>query len=154
MQNPYELSNAKKESKVANIEVLGMKNYSITKNGINSITTAKRVLKYDTYDEFYDVSMLRRRKEVLLEKLQADTGTLVKNDLTLVGNVKYKNSNGVKFKSEEAQYNLNTKVFKTDKNFILEDNRTITHGSSLVYQTKKGKIDAENIRSIIEVDKK
>jgi len=154
MQNPYKIDDGKKETKQANIEMLGMKNYSITKDGISSIAVAARVLRYDTHDEFYDVEILRKQKDNLQDNLRADVGNLVKDDLELSGNVRYENSDGVKFSSEDAQYNLKTKEFKTDKNFILEDNRSITYGSSLVYQSKEGKIYANNIRSIAEVDEK
>jgi len=154
MQNPYKIDDGKKETKQANIEILGMKNYSITKDGISSIAVAARVLRYDTHDEFYDVEILRKQKDNLQDNLRADVGNLVKDDLELSGNVRYENSDGVKFSSEDAQYNLKTKEFKTDKNFILEDNRSITYGSSLVYQSKEGKIYAHNIRSIAEVDEK
>jgi len=154
MQNPYKIDDTKKRAKQANIEMLGMKNYSITKDGVSSIAVAARVLRYDTHDEFYDVEILRKQKNNLLDNLKANVGSLVKDDLKLSGSVRYKRSDGVKFSSEEAQYSLNTKEFKTDKNFILEDNRSITYGSSLVYQSKEGKIYANNIRSIAKVEEK
>ena len=154
MQNPYKLQENKSKSKQANIEILGMKNYSITKNGVDSIVIAKRVLRYDTHDEFYNINAIRKQKNSIVDIVRADKGSLVKNDLKLDGNVRYKRSDGVKFNSNEALYNLDSKVFKTNDNFILEDNKTITYGSSLVYQMKEGKIYAKNIRSIAEVNKK
>jgi len=60
----------------------------------------------------------------------------------------------VKFNSQEAEYNLKSKIFKTNTNFILENNSTITYGTSLVYQTKDGKIYAKNIKSKTEVENK
>jgi len=79
---------------------------------------------------------------------------LVKDDLKLEGNVRYQNSDSVKFKSQKADYNLETKVFKTDVDFTLEDNRSITYGTSMVYKTIEGKIYADNIKSTIEEEKK
>jgi len=154
LQSPYNVQKNKKTQKEANMEVIDAKNYSITKDGVASVTSAKRVLRFSNYDEFYDIEVLRTPKPKFVDNLKADRGTLVKNNLKLVGNVRYKNSDGVKFSSQEAQYNLNSKVFKTDGDFILEDNRSVTRGSSLLYETNVGKIYANKIRSIARIEGK
>lgn len=153
MQNPYDIEVSNIKEKVPSIEVLGVKNFSITEEGISSIATAKRVLRYNTHDEFYDISIIRREKK-LQDTLSANVGSLVKDDLKLSGNVRYKNSDGLKFNSNEAEYNLKSKIFKTEDKFVIKDDKTTTQGNSLVYQTKDGKIYAQNIRTITKVDKK
>ncbi|WP_024955536.1 LPS export ABC transporter periplasmic protein LptC [Sulfurospirillum arcachonense] len=150
-QKPYQVNDNLNNKKEANIEMIDVVNYSISQNGISHIVNAKKVLRYNDHDEFYKIDTIRKSKENFYDNLRANSGKLVKDDLELFGNVRYQNSDNVKFSSEVAQYNLKTKIFKTNAKFILEDNSTITHGTSLIYQTKDGKIEAHNIKSNIEV---
>jgi LPS export ABC transporter protein LptC len=154
LQKPYNVEVNTKSKKEANIEMLEAKNYSISKDGIALVATATRVLRFNTHDEFYDIDVLRKLKDNAIDNLKADRGTLVKSDLELMGKVRYKNSEGVTFSSQEALYNLDSKIFKTDVDFILEDNRSVTYGSSLKYETNDGKIYASKIRSIARIDEK
>ena len=153
-QKPYNIEQSKSNKNKPNIEVVDMTNYSLTQQGINHVVKATKVLRFSSYDEFYNIDAVRKAKDNLLEKMEADKGTLVKDDLKFSGNVHYKNSNNVKFSSQQVAYNLKTKVFKSDTNFILEDNRSITYGTSMVYKTIEGKIYANNIKSKIEVKEK
>ncbi len=149
-QKPYNIQLSDGSKNEPNVEMVGVTNYSITKDGISHIIEATKVLRFIGHDEFYDIDAVRKSKETLLERMKADSGRLQKDDLNFVGNVRYKNSDNVKFKSQRVDYNLKTKVAKTDVEFTLEDNRTISHGTSLVYNTTEGKIYANNIKSTIE----
>ncbi|HIP44016.1 MAG TPA: LPS export ABC transporter periplasmic protein LptC [Sulfurospirillum arcachonense] len=153
-QKPYDVVKSKNSKNSPNIEMINMVNYSITEDGVSHIVRASKVLRFVNHDEFYNVEATRKSKKTLLENLKADSGVLVKDDLKLEGNVRYRNSDSVKFKSQKADYNLKTRVFKTDVDFTLEDNRSITYGTSMVYKTIEGKIYANNIKSIIEEEKK
>ena len=149
-QKPYTVVLDTSTQKKADIEMLKIVNYAITSSGISRIIKSDRVLRYKDHDEFYNIDSIRKQKKNYFETLLANSGRFEQNLVNLYGNIRYNNSNGVKFQSEEAQYDLQTKVFKTDVDFVLQDNRTITHGTSLTYQTKDGKIYAKNIKSIIE----
>lgn len=153
-QKPYFVENNKNSKDEANIEMLKIVNYSIKEEGISHIVKADRALRFKDHDEFYKIDAIKKAKNEKLENFQADSGTLKKNDLKFIGNVKYKNSDSVKFNSQEAEYNLKSKIFKTNVDFKLEDNSTITYGTSLVYQTKDGRIYAKNIKSKTEVEDK
>ena len=153
-QKPYDVNLSKGSTNTPNIEMFSVTNYSITKDGISHIVNATKVLRFVDHDEFYNIDAIRKSKNDFLENVKADSGKLVKDDFHLKGNVRYRNSDNVKFKSEKVNYNLKTKIVKTDVNFILEDNRTVTHGTSLIYKTIEGKIYADNIKSTIEEDKK
>jgi len=153
-QKPYAVVLDANIQKEADIEMLKIVNYAITSGGISHIIKSDRVLRYKDHDEFYNIDSIRKPKDNYVETLLANSGRLEQNILNLYGNIRYKNSNGVKFNSEEAQYDLQSKVFKTDADFVLQDSRTITRGTSLTYQTKDGKIYAKNIKSKIEVQDK
>jgi len=151
-QKPYDIQRVISSKEKPNLEVYGMINYSLSKDGIAQIIRAKKVLRFNSYDEFYDIDTIKKSKNNLLEKMKSDSGKLVKNNLSLIGNVRYNNSNGIKFQSQKVNYNLKTKVFRSDVDFTLEDNRTVTYGSSMVYKSIEGRIYANNIKSRIEVD--
>ena len=153
-QKPYDVINHKSSKDSPNIEMIEMINYSITKDGISHIVKSSKVLRFVDRDEFYNIDVTRKSKKTFLENLRAKSGTLVKDDLKFVGNVHYRNSDNVQFKSQEANYNLKTEVFKTNVNFTLEESRSVTKGTSMVYRTKEGKIYANNIRSNIEEEQK
>lgn len=153
-QKPYVVTNISNATNKPNIEMIGVTNYSITKEGISHIVTATKVLRFASYDEFYDINAIRKKDDYFLDNLRADKGKLIKDDLKFFGNVRYENSDDVNFKTQKADYNLKTKIFKTDVDFMLEDNRSITYGSSLVYKTIEGKIYANNIKSNIEEEEK
>ena len=149
-QKPYDVVKSKNSKNTPNIEMINMVNYSITQDGVSHIVRASKVLRFIDRDEFYNIDATRKSKKTLLENLKANRGVLIEDDLKLDGNVNYQNSNRVRFVSQEADYNLKTKVFKTDVDFVLEDNRSIIHGASMVYKSIEGKIYANRIRSKIE----
>lgn len=154
LQKPYHIEVNQDAKKEANIEMFGAKNYSISQNGVESIFVASKVLRFPKYDEFHNVDVIRKTERNVLENILTNKAFLVKDDVELMGNVRYKNSDNVKFSTSLANYNLKSKVFKADEKFILEDDSTIIYGNSLVYQSNDGKIYANNIRSIAEVEEK
>lgn len=153
-KKPFVIELAKVDKSEASMKMLGITSYSIVNSGIEHIIKGTKVLRFTNRDEFYDIDAVRKSNEGLLENLRADSGVLVGDNLSLKGNVRYENSNSVRFRSEQADYNLKLKVFKTDSDFVLEDNRSITKGASMIYMTKEEKIYAKKIRSKIEVNKK
>lgn len=153
-QKPYNVAVNSDSKDKPYIELNGVTSYSITQDGIEHIVNASKVLRFIGYDKFFDVDAIRKAEDGVRENLKADNGKLIKDDFSLKGNVVYSNSENVKYKSQVAQYNLKTKVFKTDADFVIEDNSSKVYGTSLVYMTTEGKIYANNIKSIVEVEDK
>ena len=149
-QKPYNIPTDKNSKDRPSIEITDMVNYSINTEGISYIVKATKVLRFTDRDEFYNIDATRKSKKIFLENLKANSGILIKDNLKLKGSVEYQNSDNIKFKSQKLDYNLKEKVFRSDVDFILEDSRSITHGSSIVYKSDEGKIYANNIKSIIE----
>ena len=153
-QEPYFIPKVKSTKEKPNLEAIDITNYSITPDGVKVVARFSKVLRYKNYDKFYDINIVRKKDINVIDNLKAKRGSLRGDNLKIEGKVRYKDSEGVKFSSEEAKYNLKTKVFRSDVDFVLETNSTITHGTSLVYQSKDGKIYANNIKSVTEVNKK
>ncbi len=153
-QKPYDLKQNRQSKKSPNIEMVDVVNYSIEADGVGHILRASRVLRFTTYDEFYDLDSARKSKDMLFENLKADRAIFVRDDLKLSGDVRYSNSDTLQFSSKEASYNFKTGVFKTDVSFELKDSRSLTKGSSMQYGTKEGRIYAKQINSLIKEKKK
>lgn len=153
-QKPYFIPNVKSDKARASLEAHDVVNYSISKDGVKSVAKSSKVLRFVKHDEFFDIDIVRKKEKGVIDNLKADKGILKGNNLKVEGNVRYKDSDGLKFSSDEAMYNLKSKVFKSDTDFVLETNSTVTYGTSLVYQSKDGKIYANNIKSISEVNEK
>jgi len=149
-QKPFDIELNKTNKNEPNIEIIDVTNYSITQDGVTHIVKATKALRFLKYDEFYNIDAIRKSKDYFLENLKAKSGRLIADNLYLKGDVNYANSDDVKFKSQKLDYNLKTKIVKTDVDFTLENNRTLTYGSSLLYNTVDGKIYANNIKSTIE----
>jgi LPS export ABC transporter protein LptC len=153
-QKPYFIPTNPNRGHIASLEAYDVVNYSINQNGIYSLAKSSKIFRFNDHDEFYDIDVIRKKDDGVIDNLKARKGILKQNDLNVIGDVRYQDSNGVKFSSDEAKYNLKSKIFKSDTNFILKNNSTIIYGNSLVYQSKDGKIYAKNIKSISEVNKK
>jgi len=149
-QKPYDIQVSQTSKSEPSIEMFDVVNYSISEDGILHIAKATKVSRFLEYDKFYNIDSVRRSKDNFFENLKADSAKLKKDNLSFEGSVFYKNSNSVKFRTEKIDYNLKTRVAKTDVDFILEDNRTVTHGASLVYNTIESKIYATNIKLTVE----
>lgn len=149
-QEPYVLGASKTNMNKPNIEMVGVMNYSISEDGVSHIAKATKVLRFSNYDKFYTIDITKRSEDNMFENLKADSGKLVKDDLTLKGDVRYSNSNSINFKTEQIEYNLKTEVAKTNTEFILKDNRSVTSGASLVYKSIEGKIFAKSIKTVIK----
>ena len=153
-KEPYKVEFISVDKNEPNMVMIGVTNYSLSTDGVAHIIKSTKVLRFVDHDEFLNVDATRNPKEGFLENLKADHGVLIKDDLKLRGNVRYINSKNEKFTSEKIDYNLKTKIAKTDVDFTLEDNRTVTRGTALTYDTINGKTHASNIKSIIEEEQK
>lgn len=154
VQEPYLIEKPKAQENQANIKLFMATNYSIDKQGVNSVIKAQRAYRYDTYDVFEHITMERLKEPGFLEEVQANKGRLEGSELMLSGDVEYQNSDNVDFTSQEVHYNLDTKVARSDEAFVLKDKKTVVHGNALIYESKEGKIYAQNIKSTSKVDEK
>ncbi|MBL0686500.1 MAG: LPS export ABC transporter periplasmic protein LptC [Sulfurospirillum sp.] len=153
-QKPYDTQLTEESKNEPNIDMFDATNYSIAEDGISHIIKASRVLRFLNHDEFYNLDITRKEQSGLSDNIKADSGKLVKDNLYLEGNINYRNSDNVKLRSQRAEYNLKTEIAKIDADFVLENNKITTYGTSLVYDIIKGKINATNIKSIVREDEK
>jgi hypothetical protein len=136
------------------IEMHMVQNYDVSKAGVVTIVMAENVKRYAKYDEFKKIYILNQTQSELIDTVSSNQGILKDRELKLYDDAVYTRSDGVSLKSDEVFYHLDKKILKSDVKFVLANNRGITYGDSFVYQMNEGTIDANNIKAIIEEEKK
>jgi len=151
-KEPYYINLKQSDKPKANLEANRVTNYSIQKEGVVLVAKSSQILRYKTYDKFFNIDIVRKKSDGVTDNLKAKEGSLRGDLLRVSGDIRYADSNGIKFFSDESTYNLKSKVFKSLSKFTLETNSTTVFGSSLVYQVNDGKIFAHNVKSISKVN--
>ena len=152
-QDPYLLELSPPNTKIASVEMYDVQDHEINDKEVVSITNAKKVMRYNDRDEFFDVNTLLRRNG-FINSLSANRGEKRGSVVYLSGDVRYVRDDGVTFRSNSVQYHQDTDVLKGFEPFTLTDVKSQTVGKSFVYDIKNKKIDAEKIYSIVELEKK
>lgn len=153
IQKPYTIVFNQESQNEASVQMQNATNYSMSKEGINSVARAASVWRYADFDKFVHIDIKRVNEKGKKETLVANNAILQKDLLSLSGNVLYQNEDGLIFRAPVSTYDLNTRVLRADVDFVLEDKQSKSRGNSLVYETKDGKIFAKKIKSIIKVEK-
>lgn len=152
-QKPYVIEK-KENQNVPEIVMKNVQNFELTDFGVLSFLKSKIVRRYKTHDEFEDVSMLKKNPNGLIDSVSAQLGVLRNNDLLLKKDVRYDRSDGLSLESQEVFYNLKTKVLSSNVDFKLSNPRGVSYGSSFIYDTDKGIIQAQNIKASIKENDK
>ena len=147
-KEPYRLNQEVRQSNIPMIEFIDVKNYHITNKRVVTDVKAKRVLKYSNRDEIYDIDVTLN-KDDSIERLRAKKAIHKDNKIFLNGDVFYETNNSLSLKTNNLEYNLETKTLYSDSDFILQDKRGIVRGKSFVMDKKNGKFTANNIVSTI-----
>lgn len=152
-QDPYVIEK-KSNQNVPEIIMQNVKNFELTDSGVLSFLQSKIVRRYKTHDEFEDVSMLKKNPNGLIDSVNAKLGVLRNNDLLLKKDVRYSRNDGLSLESQEVFYNLKTKVLSSNVDFKLSNQNGVSYGSSFIYDSDKGMIQAQNIKAIIKENNK
>ncbi len=153
-QKPYTLHVTDKNRALATIIMSDVKSYDITTNGVVSFSSADFVKRYANYDEFDNVRLLRQNENGYVESVSAKEGILKKNLLKLKKDFRYDRSDGVTLRSEEVDYNLDSKVLSSQVDFTLSNFKGTSYGKSFVYDTLNGVVQASKIKAIMKETQK
>jgi len=144
---------AEKREKIPLIEFKNIKNYHITKSGVDTIVKAKEALRFKDHDEIKEVDILtfyREQKEIL----KAKQANLKQNKIFLYGDIFYQNEEGITLKSQKMEYDIKNKIISSKTPFTLNSKKALITGESFVYNRQKGIIKATKIEATIKETEK
>jgi lipopolysaccharide assembly outer membrane protein LptD (OstA) len=132
------------------IEFFNIKDYKITANGADVYSTASRAQRFADRDILYDIDVLMVKQEGM-DRLKSDNGTRKDDILYLNGNVKYEKADSSSLVAESVEYHELNKTLVGKSPFVFEGRGVKTFGDSFTYDVKNGKMEAQNVRVLIQM---
>ncbi|MSN96016.1 LPS export ABC transporter periplasmic protein LptC [Campylobacter sp. FMV-PI01] len=145
LQTPYFRDFFKSNLEIASMEMIDIVDYGITPDIVNSKYTAKKGVKFKDRDEFYDF-----RGQILGDfnhTLSSKKALYKNNTITLFDDVKYSNSDGLNYLSDEIIYNTKTKIVKSQNQFLMLKGENNITGKNLVYDLNKKQSFAKEVKA-------
>jgi len=149
---PQELSHLNGKE-IAQLEIEDFIVYELTKKGVESVLSGTIGRQYSAYYEVENVHYIENKNR-LDEHLYADRGRFEKNIAYLNDNVRYFREDGLSFESSKAIYDTKKELLHVPTSFILTQNENVVYGNELHYNTKTGKIRAQNIDASYYIEDK
>lgn len=132
VQDPYFLSFKAPVANIENIQISSFNAYELNATKVNSNIKAKKWLRYDDKDVLEDF-LIKTQKE----QIAAIKAIKMGDDISLKGQVFYKDTNQTSIKAKELFYNTKDKILISDDNFTALIGKNTISGKSLSYDTKK-----------------
>ena len=133
------LTSSKEDINYSTIKFTQIHGVSIDKEGIKDKITASKALKFKTHDELFDVTTTFQRNNKT-HTIKADKAHFKEPLLKLSNHVRYEDNLSMKIKSEELEYNVHTKVVKSNSPFTLTSQKGIMKGDTFTYNMADGKL--------------
>ena len=150
-QEEYVFDFKAQDTSIAQITLHDVKNYEIALAGINTITTAKEVRRFASYDELLNVETLMKEEDQVA-LLRANKATLRGPNVLLEGEVYYTRSDDVTFESDEANYNRETNIAEGSLPFLATYGPHQSKGESFEYNTQTRELVATKIDATLETE--
>ncbi len=136
------------------VELFEAQNYRLKEGSIESVVSAKKMMRYEKFDVLHTVDAKHRTNEGLSGVLNSDEAVYQDGIVHFKTNSHYVRSDGVALDGEDVYYDTKQEILSSEKPFIFRQQQSKTHGLSFVYQMKEGTINASNIHSFIQVEEK
>jgi len=151
-QEQYFFDFKPKDPKAAHMVMHGVRNYEISDLGVQSITNAKTLKRFATYDELIVAESLMRG-ETYVSLLRANSATITEKFVFLKGDVYFARSDEVSFESQEATYDRQNKVLKGNLPFLAMYGPHQSKGEGFVYHMDEKTLEATKIDALLETEK-
>ncbi|QKG28961.1 LPS export ABC transporter periplasmic protein LptC [Campylobacter sp. RM16187] len=149
LQDPYYSEILKPDNSIATIGMNDVVDYEINATIVSAKYEADEWNRYKNMDEF-----LNFRADVLRDdtyhSVISDKAFYQDDTIKLKGNVRYLNSENLKFVSEEADYNTKTKIASSSMPFVMTKNEDKIVGNSLVYDANLKRTYAKGIQAWVQ----
>ena len=152
VQEPYELNLKAKDRSIAYMEMHVVKDYEIDIQGVNSVINAKRAMRFDDRDEFYEIDGVLRNRG-LINTLRANKAISKGEEILLDGDVYYARSDDFTLKSERLFYHRGEKKLSSDTFFVATYGPHESKGEGFVYGIESEILEAWKIDANIKMEK-
>ena len=149
LQDPYLTEAFKEDNTIANMEMIGIKDYEVGEN-IQMQIDAKSGTRFKTYDEFYNFNGVHNDGDIN-HTLRSNIVVRKDDRLIFSGDANYKNSDDIHYTSQEIIYDTKAKIVKSDKHFIMWQNDDKVSGHSIVYDINKKQTNAKGIHAWYQI---
>jgi len=149
VQAPYYAQLFKVDKTAANMQINDIIDYEINATAVSARYESDEWNRYDGKDEFlgFKAEVLRGadRHEMVSKR------AIYQNDsIKFSGNADYRNSDGIRFISDEIIYEINDKIIRSDVNFTMTQNKDEAIGEAVKYDINAKKTYATKIKAKIE----
>ena len=151
-QEQYSFSFKPEDTKAAQVVLREVKNFEITPEGVQSITTAKTLERFLDYDVLTQAEVLVRQG-LHVSFLRAQTALLKGQSVYLKKDVYFARTDAISFESDEAIYHRDTKVLEGNSPFVARQGPHRSVGKTFVYDTQKGELQATSVHAFLETEK-
>jgi lipopolysaccharide assembly outer membrane protein LptD (OstA) len=150
-QNPYSLDLNLNDVSSPIVEFLNVKEYKLSQDGIKLEASADKAQRFKDRDVLYDINILVMQNGSA-QTLKSDNATLINNIVYLNGNVRYSGNNTV-VTTESVEYHQNRSMLVGKSPFRAERDNIVAYGSSFSYHIKPGKLNARDIKAVIQTER-
>jgi LPS export ABC transporter protein LptC len=128
------------------LQMMDFSIYDLNTKGVKSIFNATKGLRYTDRYLADNVDYISKSSQQLFS-ITANHGNFFNHVIKLTGDVVYSREDGLIFKSNEATYNRQTGVYKTQSKYISYKNNDKIRGSKLIYNSKTGQAVSQSINA-------
>lgn len=149
LQDPYYSELLKPDNTIASMQINDAIDHELNATVISARYETDEWNRYKNMDEF-----VKFRAEILrddnLHNISSQKAFYQDDELKFAGDVRYINSENLKFTSQEVIYDTKTKVARSDVPFIMTQNGDKIIGNSLIYDTIEKKTYAKGIEAWVQ----
>lgn len=143
---PSYVGNQKREE-IPSIELESFTLYEISKNGIDHVLQGHEGKRFEDRYELASATFTDNTQH--LSQLVTANNVIYKGDvIDLKGSVNYRREDGLRFQSQEGEYNTRTSVVLTRGPFTITQNANRIDGEQLHFNTASDEIAANDIRIV------
>jgi LPS export ABC transporter protein LptC len=151
-QDPYLLDLDLDGANSPVVEFFNIKEYKLDKDGIKVEASADKAERFQDRDILYGINV-KVVQDNGTQTLSSNNATLVKDIIYLNGDVRYSGNDAV-ITTDAVEYYQNSSLLRGKKPFKIERYNMIAHGNSFSYYVKLGKLRAQDINAVIQMEER
>jgi len=124
--------------------------YELDESGLTTLMIGKNTTRYSDRYVVSDINFTDDSKEYLVN-IVANNGIYKNKILKLKDHIYFSREDGLTFQTEQAEYDQNSNIIKTDGKYLSSMGNSTLSGDSLVYYGLEKKIKSKNIFAIYQL---